>query len=546
MLISKKGREIIPELLRMPRGDRLRYLSIVIILFFLIGIISTNTTFSQPAPGRGTWATYTPKDQMIAQWKALCDAHPDNSSYESIGKTIQGRDILLFKIGNPLGAKVMYDGQAHGPEDGGTETLYKFCTWLLESNESLANHILENNYHLIIPILNMDTNARQNMRREYVLDNGTTIEVPYGVDLNRNSLYNWGHSGSSNPEDDYSYRGLYAGSEPETIAYHNAAAKYLPYIYVNTHTGAETIIAYSNTAFEQEIRSLIAQYRQQYTVDYAYPLSFSRGGSGSIAADPDNNFGASGWLWEISTWENLKPTLDEWLNEYYPRVFPVFLAFANAAENKQNNPNPTPASSPSPKSTPTPTPTQYLIHDIAVTNITYTLTSTNQSKILSVKVEVSNHGNYEETFNLKLYANQTLIKTKTVTLKARNIVTLDFRLEPFTTLGRYTLKAYAEPVPNENNETNNLFELASNPYVIQPETHEGQREKDSDSPNQNLLPIIVALLLIIMTTSLLYLNKKRRSAQIKSTLNNTLSGHILTLEYPLRAKKENTTRRQRF
>jgi hypothetical protein len=201
----------------------------------------------------------------------------------------------------------MYDGEGHGPEDGGTECLYKFCKWLLESNDPLANHILQWNYHLIIPVLNVDTTARQNMRRQYTLSNGTIISVPYGVDLSRNGIYGWGATGSADPNNNYEYRGLYAGSEPETMAYHNAAGRYRPDIYCNTHVGGEYMSHMSDTALETRIESLKAQYEAQFGVVNPYPVNRIRGG-GQIYVDVDGSFGASGWLWEISTWENLKPT----------------------------------------------------------------------------------------------------------------------------------------------------------------------------------------------------------------------------------------------
>ena len=282
----------------------MRYRSLLLIAFLIILLALAGANFkpSFAAFGRPS-AVYTPKDQMINQWKALCEAHPQWASYESIGKSVQGRDIWLFKIGTPSGGKVMYDGQSHGPEDGGTECLYKFCKWLLESNEPIANHILRYNFHLIIPILNVDTTGRLNMRRQYVLENGTIIRVPYGIDLNRNGIYRWGESGSADPNDTYSYRGLYAGSEPETIAYHNGAGKYKPDIYINTHNGGEYLLHYSNDSLEHNIKSLKVQYEQRYNITNPYPAN--KGGRGGfIAVDVDGSWGASGWLWEVTTWEN--------------------------------------------------------------------------------------------------------------------------------------------------------------------------------------------------------------------------------------------------
>ena len=137
----------------MQRHNALRICIVLLILVLSLPVSIENTLAVRP-----NW-TYTPQDQMIDQWKSLCDAHPQWASYETIGKSILGKDIWLFKIGTPSGGRVMYDGQGHGSEDAGTEILYKFCTWLLESNNTLANHILQYNYHLIIPILNVDASV---------------------------------------------------------------------------------------------------------------------------------------------------------------------------------------------------------------------------------------------------------------------------------------------------------------------------------------------------------------------------------------------------
>jgi hypothetical protein len=88
---------------------------------------------------------------------------------------------------------------------------------------------------------------------------------------------------------------------------------------------------------ETKVKSLKAQYEAQYGVTNPYSASrFSAGGY--IEADVDGCFNVSGWMWEMSTWANLKPTLSEWLKIYYPRVFPVFLAFAKAVEKAPQTP----------------------------------------------------------------------------------------------------------------------------------------------------------------------------------------------------------------
>jgi hypothetical protein len=279
---------------------------------------------------RAAYSIYTPKEVMLDKWIRLCDRHPSLAYYEVIGQSIQGRDIYLFAIGTPHGGRVMYDGQLHGWEDGGTECLYMFAEWLLESSDPKALRILQQNFNLFIPIVNVDTTNRQNMRREYVLPNGTIISVPYGVDLNRNGVYGWGRSGSGDPANNYNYRGLAPASEPETQALHFALEKYHPRIYLNTHLGAAYVRHRSNTPFEDAIKGLIVAYSAELGVT---PYAMRHGlGSGLVATDADELFGASGWLIEIESTRNLPNTLQAFLQDYYPRLFAMFLAFNQATE----------------------------------------------------------------------------------------------------------------------------------------------------------------------------------------------------------------------
>ena len=488
------------------------FLSTLILLVLIIAIPAN----VKPIYANRTSSVYTSREQMIAQWKELCDVHPQWASYESIGKSIKGKDIWLFKIGTPSGGRIMYDGQGHGSEDGGTELLFKFCKWLLESNEPLANHILRYNYHLIIPILNVDTTARQNMRRQYVLENGT-INVPYGVDLNRNGIYRWGQSGSVDPNDNYSYSGLYGGSEPETMAYHNAAGEYRPDIYVNTHNGGEYMMHYSNDPLEQNIKTLKSQYEQQYNITNPYPAN-QGGRGGYIAVDVDGSWGASGWLWEVTLWENLTPTLDEWLSLYYPRALPVLLAFAKAVEKA---PEPEyPEITPSPKgndiskSIPNVNLSNHAInitvHDIIVTNLTTSSKLINQGETVTIGVNVLNNGSFTETFNLTIYANNFYITSEQITITEGNLTAINFTWNTTNFIkGNYTLRAYAWPITNEINTTNNTFELTGQQIIAVP----AGEKNTTDYYKIALLP----LLIFTTITSALILKKRKLKPVLKAS-----------------------------
>src|SRR4030042_4447636 len=202
--------------------------------------------------------TYHTTNEVYSSLKQLAAKYPTKMSYEVIGKSIQGRDILLFKVGNPNGGKFMFDGRVHGWEDCGTENGIQFIKWVLESNSSDAKRVRERNYLLFIPIINIDNSSdRQNARRSYTYPNGTTIKIPYGVDLNRNFPSGWGRLGSTDPSNNYDYMGPAAGSEPETKAVLNAMKKYQPNIYMNVHCGMQTLGYREKNAVTLKVINLI-------------------------------------------------------------------------------------------------------------------------------------------------------------------------------------------------------------------------------------------------------------------------------------------------
>ena len=310
-------------------NQRFIYILIAVIFFSVaLSSLPVKARLAEQSP------PYQDKTEMIDQWKALCDKYPLYASYEVVGKSLQGKDIFLFKVGNPNGGRVMFDGETHGNEDGGTELEYLFVRWLLESNDQVAIHILQSNYNLFIPIINMDSTWRQNLRRQYVLVNGTTIDVPHGVDLNRNAVTGFSTNGSGDPNNDYNYRGLYGGSEPETQAWRSAVAKYKPSIYLNTHIGEENYpLWYSNdTDLTRTIISNLDSVYQSY--GFATPFYKVKNGQfgGEIAYDATFSFGASGWTIEFCGWKELQPTLDQWTAIWYPKAQPLFIAFNKSVE----------------------------------------------------------------------------------------------------------------------------------------------------------------------------------------------------------------------
>jgi len=283
---------------------------------------------------RDKFKNYRSREETLEMYKNLFDRY-NNATYEVIGQSLEGRDIWLFKVGNNTvnSGKVMIDGSTHGMEDSGTEICFLFAEWLLESNDSLALDILQNNLLLLIPILNMDNygQARQNKRRNYLLEE-RLIEVPFGVDLNRNAPSGFGRSGSHNPNNNYEYRGLYAGSEPETNAYINALDLYQPDIYVNSHTGNE-YLSNINPALKHDMFIKVMDYydlfRKKNNIEYRYRvLERIRGGMIAHEAWSRNS---SAWLVEFVHWDHLPADYVDFREIWYNRAFPFLLAISYAS-----------------------------------------------------------------------------------------------------------------------------------------------------------------------------------------------------------------------
>ncbi len=151
---------------------------------------------------------------------------------QAIGTSIEGREIWMVKISdNPdvdeVETEVLYTGLHHGREPQSMTTLIYFMWYLLENYgaDPAVTDLVNNRELYFVTVVNPDGYAynqqtnptgggmwRKNRRNN---GNGT-----YGVDLNRNYGYLWGHdnTGSSPTPSIETYRGTAAFSEPETQA----------------------------------------------------------------------------------------------------------------------------------------------------------------------------------------------------------------------------------------------------------------------------------------------------------------------------------------
>mgnify|MGYP002850018461 CR=1 FL=1 len=133
---------------------------------------------------------------------------------ETIGKTYEGKDIMVFKRGvdknNTNKPITLIIGTQHAREWLSPLS----CVYILEH---ISDDILSSNEIHVIPVVNVDgyIYSRQiypRWRKNRQPNNDGSI----GTDLNRNWGYKWGlDSGSSNKEKSYKYRGSAPFSTPE-------------------------------------------------------------------------------------------------------------------------------------------------------------------------------------------------------------------------------------------------------------------------------------------------------------------------------------------
>jgi hypothetical protein len=100
-----------------------------------------------------------------------------------------------------------------------------------------------------------------------------------------------------------------------------------------------------------------------------------------------------------------------------------------------------------------------LIHDVAVTNITPLRTWTYEGLTLPINVTTANLGNFTETFNVTLYADNNTLGTFPVSLtpNTSNTTTFGWNTASAQLYHNYTISAFASYVPNEFNTTNNFL-----------------------------------------------------------------------------------------
>jgi len=227
----------------------------------------------------GSMGGYYTFSEVVAELDEMRAFAPNLISIkESIGATIEGRDIWMVKISDNPDVKeseeeILYTALTHAREPQSMATILYFMWYLLENygSEPVVDFLVDNRERYFIPVINADGyvhnentnpngggNWRKNRR-----DNGGGI---FGVDPNRNYGFQWGfnNSGSSPTPSSSTYRGTGPFSEGETQTIRD---------FVNAHnfTMAFNYHSFSNV--------LIFPYDYQinlFTPDHALFLTLSQ------------------------------------------------------------------------------------------------------------------------------------------------------------------------------------------------------------------------------------------------------------------------------
>jgi murein tripeptide amidase MpaA len=171
---------------------------------------------------------YRSYEDFIQFLNNLQSQYPDLVTGVTIGKTVQGRDIVGIKVTSNKGPankpKIFYNGGQHAREWIGPMTVAYVANQLVTqySNATLPYGKLVDNFEFtIVPLINVDgyiyTQTDRMWRKNRRQNGGACV----GVDTNRNWDYQWMTGGSSNNPCSDTYAGPFAFSEPEVTAISN-------------------------------------------------------------------------------------------------------------------------------------------------------------------------------------------------------------------------------------------------------------------------------------------------------------------------------------
>jgi murein tripeptide amidase MpaA len=202
----------------------------------------------------GGFKTYS---QITTYLGMLHADHPSITTAPfSIGETAEGRELWAMKISdNPSldedEPEVLFTGVTHAREPIGGEVILYTMDYLTDNygSDETVTEIIDGRELYFVPVVNPDGYVYNELTdpeggglwRKNRRDNGGGA---YGVDINRNYGYEWGHDdmGSSPDSSSIVYRGQAPFSEPETQAIRDLAEAHAFAIVVDYHSAGNVLL----------------------------------------------------------------------------------------------------------------------------------------------------------------------------------------------------------------------------------------------------------------------------------------------------------------
>ena len=197
---------------------------------------------------KGPDSQYFTSAKVESTLKAYASTYPDLTHVQSVGKSLEGRDIWAIQITNhkTSGMKpkptILFNGMHHAREVMSVEVPMDIIQTLLTQygKDAQVTHWVDANEIWVLPMLNVDGNnivwTSDKMWRK-------NSHGGYGVDINRNYPYAWNScNGSSSSTGAQDYHGPNAASEPETQVMMNFVKTIRPVFDISFHSYSELVI----------------------------------------------------------------------------------------------------------------------------------------------------------------------------------------------------------------------------------------------------------------------------------------------------------------
>jgi Zinc carboxypeptidase/Immune inhibitor A-like, MAM domain len=241
----------------------MRYVAAAMALAAALGTSVLTGPAAVAAPkGDGVFRPYSGANGLAQEFQSLAEQYPGLAKLESIGKSVQGKDIYVLKVTRdarttPDGARpgTLFLGAQHAREWITPEMIRRLTRQLLTGygRDPKITSLVDTTELWLLPVANPDGYDRTfsgepgaRFWRKNLRDNNGDgkIAAGDGVDLNRNFGYRWGwdNEGSSPDPGSDLYRGPGPDSEPETKALSAFEQRVRPEFAVNYHSAAQVLL----------------------------------------------------------------------------------------------------------------------------------------------------------------------------------------------------------------------------------------------------------------------------------------------------------------